>query len=291
MKIKYESTVKTLSELKTSYRTLQEQATKQASDAAIAMETFKKLAAQQLKSEKDERKQDKKMHDEQVATMKKTQKTKDAKAKVIEHAEDEAERKRAEEDAKRYAELKKRSAAQKKKATEDARAEKILHDKELKAEKDGRQEDVNKYRQQLLDMVKKHKDQAAFDKIIEDAEDESERLRASADAKRYADLQKRSETQRQRSEADAQAQRILNDKQLKAEKEGRQSDAARYKQEAADLAKRHADQAAKDKITEDAEDEAERKRAAEDAKRYDNLINKSITEARTAATEKANLAQ
>ena len=45
-------------------------------------------------------------------------------------------------------------------------------------------------------MVKKHKDQAAFDKIIEDAEDESERLRASADAKRYADLQKRSETQR-----------------------------------------------------------------------------------------------
>lgn len=72
MKIKYESTVKTLSELKTSYRTLQEQATKQASDAAIAMETFKKLAAQQLKSEKDERKQDKKMHDEQVATMKKT---------------------------------------------------------------------------------------------------------------------------------------------------------------------------------------------------------------------------
>jgi len=56
------------------------------------------------------------------------------------------------------------------------------------------------------------------------------------------------------------------------------------------LAKRHAEQAAKDKIAEDAEDEAERQRAASDAKRYDALIKQSISEAKTWASEKATVA-
>jgi len=60
-------------------------------------------------------------------------------------------------------------------------------------------------------LAKKHAEQAAHDKIMEDAEDESERQRAAADAKRYADLQKRSEAQRKRADADAEEQRILHD--------------------------------------------------------------------------------
>lgn len=96
------------------------------------------------------------MHDERIATMIKNQKIKDAKAKIIEDKEDETERKRAAEDKRRYDELQKRIESQKKKSAADAKAQKTLHDKQLKAEKDGRQSDVERYRQQLLDMIKKN---------------------------------------------------------------------------------------------------------------------------------------
>jgi len=83
--------------------------------------------------------------------------------------------------------------------------------------------------------------------------------------------------------------KIMHEKEIKAEREGRAADARRYQEEADRLAKEHARKAAEAKVIEDAEDEAERQRALNDKRKYDELLARTTREAKAVEEENENI--
>ena len=107
---------------------------------------------------------------------------------MIEDAEDEAERKRALEDKRRYESLETRSITERK--TFETSKEEIRKTMNLKyeAEKEGRASDARRYQEEADRLAKEQERKAAEAKVIEDAEDEAERQRTLNDKRKYDDL-------------------------------------------------------------------------------------------------------
>jgi len=139
-------------------------------------------------AEKNGRAADARRYQKEADRLAKEQERKAAEAKVIEDAEDEAERQRALNDKRKYESLEKRSIATSLAYKKEQESLKILHEKETKALNEGRASDARKYKEEADRVAKEHAQKAAEAKVIEDAEDEAERQRTLNDKRKYDDL-------------------------------------------------------------------------------------------------------
>ena len=86
---------------------------------------------------------------------------------------------------------------------------KILHAQQLKDKDAVAAADAKRLREEAEARAKARAEKAARDKIIEDAEDETERQRAAADNKKYVDLEARAASQAAKSKEAAEEQSRL----------------------------------------------------------------------------------